>query len=372
MVLKMFSSRKIPRPDNNKNQKNILSLFLFSLLVFVLVETIPSERTNDLEEEMVRASEIMQVASDAISICREERGLPLDLERDINKTGLIGIEHSSITTTVGNLEAKRTTLNPNFAGLFVYLFRKAGVRAGDTIAAGASSSFPALIVALLSAAKTMNLKVMMICSLGASQWGANHPDFHWIDMLECLQREGVFSTQPIAYSLGGEKDAGKDMDPRGRHLIKERLLSLNIPFIQDEDLSQNVSQRTRLYDEQRGEKEIKIFVNIGGSWTNMGEDSSILDLKPGLTKVEIITAPEKRGVMQAMAAKNIPVIHCLYIKGLVQRYRMDWDPSPLPVPGEGGLYKLAREKGPFSFFAVCLYFVLVGVFFVACVKKTWF
>ena len=75
-----------------------------------------------------------------------------DNPEDTGHTGLIGPEWSDLTTTLGDPEAKRTTINPNFAGLIAELLIQAGVKQGDTIAIGSSASFPALLIASLSAA----------------------------------------------------------------------------------------------------------------------------------------------------------------------------------------------------------------------------
>ncbi|HSA94438.1 MAG TPA: poly-gamma-glutamate system protein, partial [Acidobacteriota bacterium] len=139
-----------------------------------------------LRDEMLQASTLMAAAEAAVRDCRVKAGVAIDPEADPNGTGLVGLETSPITTSLGNLGAKRTTTNPNFAGLVAALLAEAGVRSGDTIAVGASGSFPALIIATLSAARVMNLRVLLVTSLGASEWGANDPAFGWLDMDDCL------------------------------------------------------------------------------------------------------------------------------------------------------------------------------------------
>jgi hypothetical protein len=47
---------------------------------------------------------------------------------DPQHTGLIGPEWSGITTTIGDPEAKRTTINPNFAALIAHFLQQAGVK----------------------------------------------------------------------------------------------------------------------------------------------------------------------------------------------------------------------------------------------------
>jgi poly-gamma-glutamate system protein len=357
----LFFSRKrnFPKEDTGRNQGVILVLFALSILFIVLAKSFPSREAGKVREEMIRASEIMAEAADVIRECRGAKGLILDKKIDLNQTGLIGLEFSPITTSIGSLEAKRTTTNPNFAALIISLLREAKIESGDTIAVGASSSFPALIIAVLSAAKAMNLKPIVINSLGASQWGANSPDFNWLDMQNCLLDAGIFDAEPIGVSLGGARDEGKDMNPEGHSLLINEIRESGIFFILEPDLKRNVEARMRLYEEKAGESKIKAFINIGGSWPNMGEDPEILKLRPGLVKIKQFPPAEKRGVLFEMAALNIPVIHLLYIKGLVERYGLSWDPVPLPQPGKGKIFQLVGKRQPSFLFLATAYFLLV-------------
>jgi poly-gamma-glutamate system protein len=354
-----YRKRNFPKEDAGKDQRVILVLFALSLLFFVLVKFFPSREAANIKQEMIEASEIMAEAMDVIKECRGAKGLIPDENIDLNQTGLIGLEFSPITTSIGSLEAKRTTTNPNFAALVVYLLKEAKIERGDTIAVGASSSFPALIVAVLSAAKAMNLRPVMINSLGASQWGANNPDFHWLDMHNCLLKAGIFDIKPICISLGGASDEGMDMSPEGRSFLINEIREGRNFFLREPDLMRNVEARMSLYEEKAGESKIKAFINIGGSWPNMGEDPEILKLRPGLAKIKRLPPEEKRGVLFAMAAFEIPIIHLLYVKGLVDRYGLSWDPVPLPQPGKGEIYELFRKKQASFLFLAAIYFLLV-------------
>ena len=362
MASLFFSPRRnIPKEDTGRKQGAILVLFALSILFLVLAKSFPSKEAEKVKGEMIRASEIMTEATDVIRECRGEKGLILDKSIDLNQTGLIGLEFSPITTSIGSLEAKRTTTNPNFAALIVFLLKEAKIESGDTIAVGASSSFPALVVAVLAAAKAMNLRSMVINSLGASQWGANNPDFHWLDMQNCLLSAGMFDAKPIGLSLGGARDEGKDMNPEGRSLLINEIKESGIFFLDEPDLKKNVKARMRLYEEKAGESKIKAFINIGGSWPNMGEDPEILRLSPGLVKIKHFPPAERRGVLFAMAALKIPVIHLLYIKGLVDRYGLLWDPIPLPQSGKGKIYQLVGKKQTSSLLLAAAYLLLVTI-----------
>jgi poly-gamma-glutamate system protein len=112
-----------------------------------------------------------------------------------------------------------------------------------------------------------------------------------------------------------------------------------LPVVREKTLADDVRRRMDIYAAAAGGAPIKAFINVGGSWANMGTDSRVLELMPGLTEVAAIPAPAKRGVIQEMAARGVPVIHLLFVKGLAERYGLPWDPVPLPKPGEGEIFR---------------------------------
>jgi len=307
---------------------------------------------------MGEAAQLMARASAAVRDCRVGRGLAIDLAADPNGTGFIGEERTEITTSAGRLEAKRTTANPAFAALVVSLLHEAGVREGDAVAVGASSSFPALVVATLAAAKVVGVEPLVISSLGASEWGGNIPGYSWLEMEACLNEKGLIDVRPIARAIGGEEDIGRDMSPQGRAILGARIRAAGAPFLEEPDLERNVARRMALYRESAGARPIKAFVNIGGSWANLGTDSAVLKVEPGLARRVPLPPPDRRGVIQAMAAAGIPVIHLLNVKGLCERYGLPWDPRPLPAPGEGTFYRRAAAARSLPAAALTAGFVL--------------
>jgi poly-gamma-glutamate system protein len=354
--------RNIPKIDSGKNNQTIFMLFTLSLIIFLIFKTLPFGKEKIIYKNMVKASKIMLNAMQIIKRCQREKGVFLNKEIDKNQTGLIGVKFSPLTTSIGNLEAKRTTTNPNFSALIVFLLKEAGVKRGDTIAVGASSSFPALILAVLSAGKALNLKILMICSLGASQWGANNPDFDLLDILDCLLKERIFNIKPVAITIGGEKDIGLNINPEVRDFIVNKIKKRGIYFIYEPNLRKNVKIRMNLYKKNAEKNRIKAFINIGGNWVNMGEDTEVLKLKPGIVRINKFPSIEKRGVIHEMALNKIPVIHLLYIKGLVEKYGLLWDPVPLPKPGQGGIYQIIKIKQPSFLIITAIY--LLSIFLI--------
>jgi len=330
-----------------------------SLLSWLVLRIIPAGAPAD-RAEMIRASRLMAESQQTLRTCREREGLAEDPRIDLNRTGLIGIESSPITTTLGSAEAKRTTTNPDFAGLVVLLLKEAGVEKGDTIAVGASGSFPGLILAVCSASRALGLETLVICSLGASQWGANDPRFTWLDMARCLGAGGTGSVRMIAATLGGDGDVGKEMDDEGRRFLLDSIRRSGLPSFRETNLEMNVRRRIDLYERSAGGKPIKAFVNIGGSWANMGTDASVLNIKPGVVRALRLPPPGKRGVLQEMAGRGVPVIHLLNIGKLAERYGLPWDPSPLPAPGEGAIYRRTERTERFFLIVSVVYFVFIA------------
>lgn len=289
-------------------------------------------RSGGSQEQAIAASMQMQAATETIAAHRSESGPALDSAADLNGTGLIGVQFSSMTTTVGSLEAKRTTTNPNLAGLMVHLLDEAGVQEGDFIGVGASGSFPGLILATLCAAEAMGLDVGLIVSLGASQWGANLLGFTWLDIEDVVCRRGMLPYRSAAATVGGDLDIGRDLDPETRALLRSRIDASGAILIEDSDLASNVATRMAIYQELSGDRRIAAFVNIGGAWANLGTDAAVLTLSPGLSHVDILPPSETRGVVYSMAGVGVPIIHLLNVKELAQRFGLPWDPSPLPAP----------------------------------------
>lgn len=327
-------------PAGRRRTAAVYAAAALSLVYLAAVRLHPA-RDPATRAEMTEAARLMVRATAAIRDGRLARGFAVDPAADPNGTGLIGVESSIVTTSSGRLEAKRTATNPDFAALVVSLLREAGARRGDTVAVGASSSFPGLIVATLAAARVLGLEPLVISSLGASQWGANVPGFGWLEMEGCLRAEGIGGIPPVARSVGGEGDVGRDMDPVGRSALEARLRAGDAPFLAEPDLARNVARRMALYRERAADRRIAAFVNIGGSTANIGTNAEVLKLRPGLAGGVFVPPPGERGVLQAMAAEGVPVVHLLNIKGLCERYGLAWDPRPLPEPGAGPLYRRA-------------------------------
>ncbi len=318
----------IDRTDHEvQARRRIISAGTASLLAYLVVALFNPAGTLEYSAEMKEASQLMAGALERIGEYRESTGAGIDETIDPNRTGVIGPPLSELMTTVGHLEAKRTTTNPNMAGLMVYLMQRSGVTRGDTIAIGCSASFPSLLIAVLSAADALEVHPVVIISLGASSYGATAPDFNLLDIYQRLLEWEFIKSGPAAVSLGGGRDVGEEFDTSIKALLIQRIRSEDLPLIIEPDLQSNVTQRMRIYGSS---SEVSVFVNIGGGYANMGISSRVLQLKPGINNSVPMPSEEQKGVIHEMASRGIPVIHLLNIRDLVTNYGLPWDRVPLP------------------------------------------
>ena len=327
-------------------------IYLFWALIILLVGLLLIEQTKFTAKtpyynEQIQAAQLMEICLETIKEDRLKRNIPLDTGFDPNQTGIVGKEYTELTTTLGNLEAKRTSTNPAFAALLVKYFKEVNLKKGEVIAIGASGSFPALIVAALSAVKALELEPLLIYSIGSSEYGANIPEFTFVEMLDSLNRENILPYKLLAISMGGYLDQAEGMFyPNSRGIIEKIAQESGAYFINLDNIEENIQYRMQLYKKTAGERPIKAFVNIGGATPNYGNTPASITYPNGL----VISGPKipdhpERGLIFEYQNLGIPIIHLLNIRDLAVKNGLPIDPIPLPETGEGGVYwRIAYNK----------------------------
>ena len=251
-----------------------------------------------------------------------KRGVALSEDDDKLKTGFIGTEWSPLTTTLGDIRAKRTACNPMWAVQFLRWFDTVGLKKGDRVVIYSSASFPGLLYSALVAAETRGLNVMLGVSLGASTWGANRTEFPWPLMASSLRRAGYIKSKTAFYTLGGAGEMGRDMPEQARALFRELAEKEGVTVLEARSISEMIRQKTDIMLKAKP----ALFISIGGSNANIGEDESILDLPPGLLlpgKADITRVGD--GVIGGAVRSNIPVLHLLNISGLASECGIPYD-----------------------------------------------
>ena len=325
---------------NGKTYAIVILAALFLLLYYGIKPERPTTK-HRFYPEMAAAAEKMQRLQQEVRQEMLRRGIEIDPAVDRLESGLIGLEWSGITTTLGNLESKRTTVNPDFAALLVRLFKEAGLQKGDCITANCSSSFPALNLAFIAAADTLELNAVMVTSVGASTYGGNREDFTYLDMERHLYGKKLIQNKTLAYSLGGAGDTGKEFEAEVIDPIKKRLDGYGLIFLYEADFEKNLAERYALYMNAAptataaSPNAVKAFINIGGNLLSLGDYTDSID-------TEKIRLPAGTAIQTGLVGKflqaGVPVFYLLNIKSIALYYQLPFDPLTLPEIGTAPIY----------------------------------
>jgi poly-gamma-glutamate system protein len=338
-------------------------LFLVALAVLGLGLHTLVERTKEqkpqrhLEEKLGAASRALR-CFEAIRLERVGTPGAADRENDPEASGLIGQEHSLTTTDRGVLEAKLTSVNPNFAAVFVDYFRTLGLRPGDAVAISLTGSFPALNICILAAADELRLKPVVITSVGASMWGANDPEFSWLDVESLLRAKALLTARSVGASLGGSNDRGRGMSPKGRALLRTAIERNGVPLIDESTLDRSVQRRLEIYDREAGPGKIRAFVNVGGGSASVGDQMGADLVKPGVNRTLPLYNWSQRGVMQFYAHRGVPIIHVLNVESIARKYGLPVAPDRVPPVGQGEIFYREVYDLRIAVPALALYLVL--------------
>lgn len=301
---------------------SIFILAAFSVFVFARIKI-----KTPYYKQQVGAAKKMMACIDSLSVLPIPAALT---KNDPNQTNLIGSEYSAITTTLGDLSAKRTSTNPDFAALVVRWFSEMELETGDVVAVGCSGSFPALTLVAICAAEVMDLKPIIICSLGASSFGANRANFTYLDIEKYLFEKKLIYHRSSAASLGGGNDCGEGLSEEGTEILKHGIERSGTTLIHTKDLVSSVSQRIKIYTQA---SQPKVFVNIGGAQVNVGDYNFAKNLMPGINRFSLPCPSNPGSMVEYFAGADVPVIHLLNIRLLAQQYGIIVDPKPLPEIG---------------------------------------
>jgi poly-gamma-glutamate system protein len=171
----------------------------------------------------------------------------------------------------------------------------------------------------------------------------------------------VFHTPPAAISLGGDEDVGGGFDPDLKNRLLGQIAATGIQLISEPDLRRNVGLRMAVYAGPGVSRRVSAFINTGGSYANLGTSALALELLPGLNTDMSLPPVDQRGVLFEMAARSVPVIHLLFIRGLALRYGLGWDPIPLSEPGAATLHDDGSEGNRYAWLIGVPFLVSVAV-----------
>jgi poly-gamma-glutamate system protein len=272
---------------------------------------------------------------------KKERGVQSDVHSNIQYSYMIGDEWSEITTTLGALEAKETSANPDFSALIVRFLHEARVAKGDKVAVVLYGSFPSLAISVLAALQTMGIEAVVMSSVGASTYGANQPEVTWLDMEARLRKWGGMKYHSTLVSAGAGEDAGSGISIEGMHQIRQAAERNEVQLYVPESLNRSIEKRMELLKQEN----ISLLINIGGGQTMLGNCPHSTNIPNGLHATLSGCKDENRGLIARMNENGIPFIQLLDIKDLASRYGIAVSPGVNSAESTN-LYHVTQSNKP--------------------------
>lgn len=348
----------------------------------------------DLEDRMLRASEQTAAAFEAIHCQRVLLGHKLLKIHDPANTGMVGPSMSMVTSLPGHLDAKLTSVNPNFAAVAIRLMLDAGVRPGDRIAIGCTGSFPALDVAVYSAAEALDLRPVIVSSAASSQFGANSPDLMWPDMEKLLYDQGIIHHRSEMVSRGGFQDRAAGMSDETLAMIDASIERSGVPMMDSESDQDAIERRMMVYSQAVEDETYAVYINVGGGDASIGgtvgndvlgegvihpmsslNPQRLLGLGGDTTAaktVRVATEEDPTGESSAAVATDcvatrflasgVPVINMINVLKLAEQYGLPVSSTEIIYAGEGGVYTIADLRRPLAVLGIV--FILLVTFLV--------
>jgi poly-gamma-glutamate system protein len=257
---------------------------------------------------------------------------------------MIGQEYTPITTTIGELPAKRTATNPDFAAALVRQIASLALARGTPVVIVVSGSFVGGDIAAITATETLGLRPIVIASLSASMWGANEPEFNLTDMLSTLRERNVIRTRAVAAVLGGGGAIGGSMDADGVAALRRSAARDGVPIVEARPVAAVIDALLTRINATAGDARPGAVINVGGALIGLGSCRESHEWPPGLTRRAPPCSDGTPGLAMRLAADGLPVLHIINMRRLALEWGLPFDPTPLPIPGNNtAIYGSAKS-----------------------------
>src|SRR5262245_59202292 len=261
---------------------------------------------------MLSAARPMQAASRVFVVEKEGRNLLQPPSIDPNRTGMIGPEFTTITTTLGDVASKRTTTNPDFAAALVRSIASLDLPRGTPVVIIVSGSFPGANTAAIAGAEALGLRPIVIASLSASMWGANDPEFNWLDMAAELRKRDVIRAKAMAAVLGGGGSVGTNIEADGVAALRTSAAADAVPLIDVRPFAALVeSLLEQISTVTRDGPAPGLVINVGGALLGLGSCRESYELQPGLTRRPVACTAGTPGLALRLLEQGRPMLQVL-------------------------------------------------------------
>jgi len=325
--------RQIFRPGIRITSTQLLLIFCLSIALVAVNQCSVQKVPRQEYPQMLSAAETMQRVIREIRDYREQLNIPVDHGIDPNNSGFIGIEFSPITSTLGDIQAKQISINPDFAALLVYWLLQLKLGSGQKAIIQASGSFPALGIAAIIACETIDIEPIICSSAGASSFGANIPQLTYWDMENDLWQKGIIKHRTQYATPGGNHDNGSSLWEGGMQIVQESAMRNDYNLIISSSLEDAIEQKWSFFQKF---KPAGVFINVGGNQTALGNNNCSLNIPVGIISSPLPCTNSNAGLIQLFSQRHIPVIHLLNVRYIATRNGLAL--SSFSSPGQAPLY----------------------------------
>lgn len=334
------------------SNRALIAIAMSTFAALVLLNAWPHKVDLATREVMLDAAYRAEASFEAILCRRVDMNHKMLRLHDPAGTGMLGPSMSMVTTLPGHLDAKQTSVNPNFAAVAVKLLVDAGVKSGDRVAIGMTGSFPALNIAVLQACEAMQLRPSIVSSAAASQFGANDPEMMWPDMEHILFHDGLISHRSLATSLGGFRDSADGMSDDTRVLLENAITRNGCLVLTSTGLNDAVQKRMNmLYEDAKGEP-FAAYVNVGGGAASVGGTDGndlwgngvIAADKLDELQRSVADVNDLNCVATRFLKSKTPFINLINAVALAERYHLAVAPHERQLVGKSNVYQFRTHR----------------------------
>lgn len=310
----------------------LVAAVVLSIAAWTGIEAWQGSFTHSSYTQMVRAAHTMESAIQVVRGLRTRLHLMQPRTIDANQTGLIGAEYTEITTSLGDVVAKRTATNPDLAAAITRRLYEIALPPGSPVLVVVSGSFIGANIAAIIAVEALGHEPILVSSVGASMFGATDAALTWLDIEAELRRTGVIRTKSSVAVIGGGSATGGGLMDSGVEQLRAAAIRNDIPLVETNDFSELLDRVEAIVTRASGGN-VAMLINSGGSVIALGtcEDG---DRIPTLVlDREIACSAGQPGLIVRASRRGLPVLHLLNIKGLAAEWGLPFDPIPLPTVG---------------------------------------
>ncbi len=287
-------------------------IFIFLSLLITCNLRAAEWSDDEIEAMAVRAEATVQKAYEFIWQYRQQFDLA-DTIVDPKQTGMIGVEHTLLTTTLGNKNAKYLSTQHGWAAWIVRDLAYRGLWPRADVAVTFTGSFPAINIAVLAALQELGSDVHGVCSVGASSWGANNIGLSWPEMERLLREEDILKIGCSAVTLGGTGDRGAEWDEYAMNLALTAVKRSRLPFMKARNLRDSIKKRMHFYGNPA---DYVCYINVGGNQASLGGGPITRYHRGGWYFEQADGKGNPNGVIDAFLEDEIPCLNMLMLAEL--------------------------------------------------------